>query len=49
MTNTCTSPGNGRGFFVQKTFAIIIFYLDTNLDRRYKFPITWKKVEIGGK
>ena len=32
-----------------KTFTIIIFYLDTDLDRRYKFPIKWKKVEMSGK
>jgi hypothetical protein len=49
MTNPRTSPGIGRGFFVQKTFTILIFYLDTDLDRRYKFPIKWKKVEMSGK
>ena len=34
---------------MQKTYAIIIFYLDTDLDGRYKFPIKWKKVEMSGK
>jgi|PlaIllAssembly_1097288.scaffolds.fasta_scaffold25719_5 hypothetical protein len=34
---------------MQKTRAIITFYLDTDLDQRYKFPIKWKKVEMSGK
>jgi hypothetical protein len=46
---TTTPPGNGRGFLMQKTREIITFYLDTDLDRRYKFPIKWKKVEMSGK
>jgi hypothetical protein len=34
---------------MHKTPTIIIFYLDTDLDRRYKFPIKWKKVDKSDK